>query len=188
MSLAPSKRGGKATESAVHQLVDGLRYVPDSEAEHCDAEVVDVTPTPNDISRRTDSRHYKLEVTAGKDTTSQSGGKQRDTWLPINLEAQINRYVQNTDNEIGPTDSIAQRSKRTVQTWIDRAADAAADDTGDQDYRRISSHDLRRCWAHHLLVEGRISPRIVMALAVGAVTTQSSPTSKRRQKRTSSSR
>ncbi|WP_207212745.1 hypothetical protein [Halogeometricum borinquense] len=33
MSLAPSKRGGNAAESAVHQLVDGLRYVPDSEAE-----------------------------------------------------------------------------------------------------------------------------------------------------------
>lgn len=36
--------------------------------------------------------------------------------------------------------------------------------TGDTDYERVSSHDLRRCWAQHLLVEEGVSPRIVMAL------------------------
>lgn len=36
--------------------------------------------------------------------------------------------------------------------------------TGDNDYRRVSSHDLRRCWANHLLVEEGVSLRIVMAL------------------------
>ena len=40
----------------------------------------------------------------------------------------------------------------------------AVKETGDDDYRRVSSHDLRRCWAHHLLVEESVSPRIVMAL------------------------
>lgn len=38
------------------------------------------------------------------------------------------------------------------------------EETGDEDYQRVSSHDLRRCWANHLLVEEGISPRIVMAL------------------------
>ncbi|ELZ76063.1 hypothetical protein C456_04525 [Haloferax volcanii DSM 14919] len=127
------------------------------------AEVLDVTP--NDISRRTDGRHYKLEVTSGKDTTGEHAhGKQRETWLPIDLEARINRYVQDDDNDIGPNDPVVQRSKRTLQGWVDRAADAVADATGDDDYRRVSSHDLRRCWAHHLLVEEGVSPRIVMAL------------------------
>ncbi|EJN61574.1 site-specific integrase [Halogranum rubrum] len=127
------------------------------------AEVLDVTP--NDINRRTDGRHYKLEVTSGKDTTGEHhGGKQRETWLPVDLEARINRYVQNDDNDVGPNDPIVQRSKRTLQNWVSNAAAAAADATGDNDYRRVSSHDLRRCWAHHLLVEEGISPRIVMAL------------------------
>ncbi|WP_049890516.1 hypothetical protein [Halogeometricum borinquense] len=49
MSLAPSKRGGNAAESAVHQLVDGLRYVPDSEAEHYDAEVVELLSPSADL-------------------------------------------------------------------------------------------------------------------------------------------
>ncbi len=39
-----------------------------------------------------------------------------------------------------------------------------AGEVGDDDYRRVSTHDLRRCWANHLLVEEAVSPRIVMAL------------------------
>ena len=56
------------------------------------------------------------------------------------------------------------RSKRTVQYWVEQTAEKAAEETGDADYRRISTHDLRRCWANHLLVEQNVSPRIVMAL------------------------
>jgi integrase len=126
-------------------------------------EVLDVTP--QHISRHADGRHYKLEVVSGKDTTGKAdGGKQRETWLPVDLEAHINRFVQNDINEIGSTDPIVQRSKRTLQGWVERAADAAAEETSDEDYRRVSTHDLRRCWAHHLLVEEGVSPRIVMAL------------------------
>jgi integrase len=126
-------------------------------------EVPDVRAS--DISRRSDGRHYKLEVRSGKDTTGEyDAGKQRETWLPIDLEAHINRVVQADVNEIGPEDTVVDRSTRTLQDWVDRAAAQAAEETGDDDYRRVSSHDLRRCWAHHLLVEEGVSPRIVMAL------------------------
>lgn len=56
------------------------------------------------------------------------------------------------------------KAKRTVQDWVDRASERAAEATGDSHYRRVSSHDLRRCWANHLFVEENVSPRIVMAL------------------------
>jgi len=125
------------------------------------AEVLDVTPAH--ISRRADGRHFELEVVSGKDTSgSYSGGKHRETWLPREFEAQINRYRQEKD--IADGEPLVDRAKRTVQSWVDRAADRAADSTGDSDYRRVSSHDLRRCWANHLLVEENVSPRIVMAL------------------------
>jgi len=125
------------------------------------AEVLDVTPAH--ISRRADGRNFELEVVAGKDTSgSYSGGKHRETWLPREFEAQINRYRQEKD--IADSDPLVDRAKRTVQSWVDRAADRAADSTADSDYRRVSSHDLRRCWANHLLVEENVSPRIVMAL------------------------
>lgn len=125
------------------------------------SEVLDIKP--KHISRRADGRHYELEVPRGEDTTGEFvEGKQRETWLPIEVEATINRYIQN--EEIADDEPLIDRSKRTVQYWVDRATKIASEETGDSDYERVSTHDLRRCWANHLLVEEHVSPRIVMAL------------------------
>lgn len=124
------------------------------------AEVLDVTPA--NIDRMSDGTHHNLEIIAGKDTTGEySEGKQRETWLPVDLEGLIYRYAD--DNDIDD-DPLIDKSKKTLQNWVDNAAERAAERTGDDDYQRVSSHDLRRCWAHHLLVEEGVSPRIVMAL------------------------
>lgn len=125
------------------------------------AEVLDVKP--RHISRRSDGQHFELEVVGGKDTTGEyRGGKHRETWLPRDFEAQINRYIQEKD--VAEDDPLVDRAKRTVQHWVEHAGERAAEATGDTDYRRVSSHDLRRCWANHLLVGENVSPRIVMAL------------------------
>lgn len=124
-------------------------------------EVLDVKP--RHISRMSDGRHYELEVVGGKDTTGEfDDGKHRETWLPADVEATINRYIQ--ENSLSEDDRLIDKTKRTVQNWVEDASSDAADETGDDDYRRVSSHDLRRCWANHLLVEENVSPRIVMAL------------------------
>ncbi|WP_435362766.1 tyrosine-type recombinase/integrase [Haloarchaeobius sp. DYHT-AS-18] len=125
------------------------------------AEVLDVKP--EHISRKADGKHYDLEVVSGKDTTGEyAGGKHRETWLPRELEALVNRYCQQHD--VDEDEPLIDRGKRTVQYWVEQAAEVAAEETGDEDYLRISTHDLRRCWANHLLVEENVSPRIVMAL------------------------
>lgn len=119
--------------------------------------------TPGDIDRMKDGRHYELEVRSGKDTTGEfAHGKQRETWLPIDTEALINRHVQNED--LAPDEPLVDVSRRQVQNYVTDAAATAAEETGDSDYTRVSSHDLRRCWAQYLLVEKNISPRIVMDL------------------------
>ena len=124
-------------------------------------EVLDVTPAH--IQRMSDGEHFELEVVAGKDTTGEyDEGKHRETWLPRDVEATINRYIQEAG--LDEDDALVPRSKRTVQYWVEDAAERAAAETGDQDYQRVSTHDLRRCWANHLLVEENVSPRIVMAL------------------------
>ncbi|QLH83408.1 site-specific integrase [Halosimplex pelagicum] len=124
-------------------------------------EVLDVEP--RHISRMSDGRHYELEVVGGKDTTGEyQEGKHRETWLPIEVESLINRYIQSEG--IARDAPLVDVSKRTVQNWVEWAAEAAADEMGDPDYERVSSHDLRRAWANYLLVEESISPRIVMAL------------------------
>jgi integrase len=125
------------------------------------AEVLDVRL--EHIDRMSDGRHYELEVVGGKDTTGEyDGGKHRETWLPVEFEAVINRYVQ--ERGLADSEPLIDRSKRTVQYWVEEAAVDAVETTGDDDYRRLSTHDLRRCWANHLLVEENVSPRIVMAL------------------------
>ncbi|WP_181685819.1 site-specific integrase [Halorhabdus salina] len=124
-------------------------------------EVLDVKP--KHIQRMSDGEHFELEVVAGKDTTGEyDEGKHRETWLPRDVEATINRYIQEAG--LDENDALVPRSKRTVQYWVEDAAKRAAEETGDQDYQRVSTHDLRRCWANHLLVEENVSPRIVMAL------------------------
>jgi len=45
---------------------------------------------------------------------------------------------------------------------VKRTAEAAAEQTGDDDYRHVSSHDLRRRFAQRLLVEKELNPRVVM--------------------------
>ena len=148
----PRQARTNAEEIAIRLMGDcGLRA----------SEVLDVTPA--DVSRRSDGRHYKLEVRSGKDTTGEYvDGKHRETWLPIDLEAHLHRHVQ--EEGIASDEPIVDRTVRTLQNWVDHAADAAASETGDEDYQRVSTHDLRRCWANHLLVEENVSARIVMAL------------------------
>ena len=74
----------------------------------------------------------------------------------------MNRYAQQHDIE--DDDPLIDKGKRTVQYWVKQAAEGAVDEIGDEDYRHVSTHNLRRCWANHLLVDENVSPRIVMAL------------------------
>lgn len=102
--------------------------------------------TPGDISRKMDGRSYELEVVKGKDTTGKyNGGKQRETWMPVDLERRIHQHTRR--ESIEDDEPLIPRSKKTVQNWVTNAADRAAEKTGDSDYERVSSHDLRRCWA-----------------------------------------
>ena len=124
-------------------------------------EVVNVEP--GDISRMSDGEHHKLTVHKGKDTTGDyDGGKHREAWIPDALETDIYRYVQ--ERHIESDELLFPVTDRTVKNWVKRAAQNTASRTGDTDYKKVSSHDLRRSWAHYLLVEQKINPRIVMAL------------------------
>ena len=80
------------------------------------AETLDVQP--RHISRMVDGKHHELEVVAGKDTTGEyEGGKQRRTWVPRDLDVQINRYIQ--ENGLADDERLIDRKKRTVQNSVD---------------------------------------------------------------------
>jgi len=117
----------------------------------------------SDVKRSEDGQHYRLRVHSGKDTTGEyESGKYREAWLPVSLERQMFRYTQERD--IAGSEPLFSVSKRTLQNWVSYAANDTAEATDEADYRKVSAHDLRRSWAHDLLVEQRVAVRIVMAI------------------------
>jgi integrase len=107
----------------------------------------------------TDSGTYRLRVPRGKDTTG-GGGKPRDAYLPAPVERDLQRY-QNSKN-IAPREPFVDLTERGVRAAVKRTAEAAAGLTGDDDFRHVSSHDLRRRYAQRLLVDENMNPRVVM--------------------------
>ena len=115
---------------------------------------------PVDI-KETESGQYRLRVQAGKDTSG-NGGKQRDAFLPDRVERDLQRY-QNEHN-IAPKDSFIDLKQPGVRAVIRRTAARAAEATGDDDFEKVSTHDLRRRFAQRLLVDEQMNPRVVMAV------------------------
>jgi integrase len=102
---------------------------------------------------------YRLHVPKGKDTKN-GVGEPRDAFLPKGVERDIQQY-QRSEN-IAPKDPLVDLTERGIRAVVKRTARGAADDTGVEEYRHVSSHDLRRRFAQRLLVEKQVNPRVVM--------------------------
>jgi len=117
--------------------------------------------TPSHVKRTGDGEHYRLRVPEGKDTSG-SGGKPRNAYLPADVEGALHRYQ--TAAEIAPGESLIDLTERGVRDVVKRTAERAAEETGDTDFRYVSSHDLRRRFTQRLLVDEQMNPRVVMAV------------------------
>ena len=122
----------------------------------CAFEMPQVTPSHIKTS---ESGQYRLRVPQGKDTSG-GGGRPRDAYLPDDVERDLQQF-QNAES-IAPRDPFIHLSERGVRAVVKRTAEAAADQTGKDDFRRVSSHDLRRRYAQRLLVDEQVNPRVVM--------------------------
>lgn len=115
--------------------------------------------SPKHVKRTEDGDHYRLRIPEGKDTTG-NGGKPRDAYLPRDVESDIHRFA--TAEDIGRHEPLIDLTERAVRGVVKRTAERAAEETGDEDYRHVSSHDLRRRFAQRLLVDEQVNPRVVM--------------------------
>ncbi|MEA1931178.1 MAG: site-specific integrase [Euryarchaeota archaeon] len=115
--------------------------------------------TPKHVKRTPDGDHFRLRVPEGKDTTG-NGGKPRDAYLPSEVEGDIHRYQNAADLDRG--EPLVDLTKGGVRDVVKRTAERAAEATGDDDFRYVSSHDLRRRFAQRLLVDRQMNPRVVM--------------------------
>ena len=57
----------------------------------------------------------------------------------------MHRYV--TAEGIDRNEAIIDLAERTIRAVVKRTGERAAEETGDDDYRHVSSHDLRRRFA-----------------------------------------
>lgn len=114
---------------------------------------------PRHVRRTDDGEHYRVRVPEGKDTSG-NGGKPRNAYLPRDVESDIHRYANAED--VDRHQPLVKLSERGVRDVVKRTAERAAEATGDDDYRYVSSHDLRRRFAQRLLVEKQVNPRVVM--------------------------
>jgi len=105
--------------------------------------------------------HARLRVPKGKDTAG-GGGKPRDAYLPEHVESELLRYA-NVEG-IGHDEELIDLSDRSIQRRVKKTAETVAEETGDSDWRNVSSHDLRWHYAQTLLVRKRMNLRVVMAV------------------------
>lgn len=98
-------------------------------------EVLDVTP-----DHVVDDDHVgtMLVVPEGK------GDKYRETPIPPTLAETIR-----TVGDYVPG-AVVDKSTRTLRRWVTNAGDYLADETGDDRWSYLSTHDLRRTWAGRL--------------------------------------
>jgi integrase len=111
-------------------------------------------PYPADEHLRwSDDGDCWLVEVRGKNT---SGGarKLRDAWMPDPVADDIHKYSR--ERELDGGGPWVDRATSTVRRWVDDASDDLAGATGDERWLDVTSHDLRRSFAtHHLVEEGR---------------------------------
>lgn len=102
-----------------------------------------------------------LRVPDRKDTTGDSeGGRYGRAVLPNELKTDIDRFTR--DRNIAPKDRLLGVKKRQVQRYVERTRTRTAEETGNEDWLKFSTHDLRRFFAQTCLQREELNPRTVM--------------------------
>lgn len=101
-----------------------------------------------------------VETTAGPRVRlwKAKGDKNRETPAPPELVHTVDAYADARPESSG--EPLVSRASRTVERWVSRAADRLADRTGDDGWRYLTPHDLRRTWATLLAAED-VDPLLV---------------------------
>ena len=117
-------------------------------------------PSDDDLRWSDDGECWFVQI-AGKDTTGGSK-KIRDAWVPNEVEDEIRKYSR----ERGKSDAEpwVSASIPSIRRWISESGDNLADETGNERWGYVSTHDLRRSWAQHHLVGREVDVRTMMSI------------------------
>lgn len=99
----------------------------------------------------------------GKDTKArETGGKRRDVWVPQSVREAIGEYrrIENLDPDV----PLFPCTTRALQYDVKKAAENAAERTGNDDFEHISAHDFRAYFATNMALREGVDIEIVMEL------------------------
>ena len=114
------------------------------------------TAKPEGLRYNEEGDYWELTV-KGKNT--KGGDKStRDAYVPEGVKRQLDTYAK--ERNIAPSEPFVDASVDSIRRWVREARELLTDD--DQRWSDVSSHDLRRSWANHHLVEEDVSVRVMM--------------------------
>ncbi|MFD1569540.1 site-specific integrase [Halorubrum laminariae] len=119
-----------------------------------------LTACPNGLRWNSEGEYWELQI-RGKNT---KGGDKtvRDTYVPESVKKNLDRYA--SERDIDDSEPYVDTSVSTVRRWVREVTDNIADNTGHDRWKEVSSHDLRRSWATHHLVEKDVAVRVMMEI------------------------
>ncbi|MDY6775645.1 MAG: site-specific integrase [Halobacteria archaeon] len=118
------------------------------------------TARPRGLQYNDDGEYWELEV-RGKNT---KGGEKatRDAYVPRGVKRELENYAKERD--IAPSEPYVDVSVDSIRRWVREAAQSLVDAGESERWSHVSSHDLRRSWATHHLVEKDVSVRVMMEI------------------------
>lgn len=119
-----------------------------------------LTATPGGLRWNSDGDYWELTV-RGKNT---KGGEKtkRDAYVPERVKENLDRYA--SERDISDDEPFVDASVSTVRRWVREITEEIADEKDNDRWREVSSHDLRRSWATHHLVEQDVAVRVMMEI------------------------
>ena len=119
-----------------------------------------LTAEPQNVKWNSDGEYWEIKVW-GKNT---KGGEKtvRDAYVPDEVKKNLDRYQ--SERDIDSAESYVQISNSRARDWIREITNEIAEENGNERWKHVSSHDLRRSWATHHLVERSVNVRVMMEI------------------------
>ncbi|WP_436930479.1 bacterio-opsin activator domain-containing protein [Halosimplex halobium] len=120
------------------------------------AEVARVRPGHlRTVSTRAGTHHLLTVV-------DDAGEAVRDAYVPADVRSAVDRYVN--ERGIGEDERVVDVTPRRIQMVVAEVGERAADRSGDDRLRGVSSTDLRGYYARRLVHDAGLDPRVVLAV------------------------
>ncbi|MCQ4334367.1 site-specific integrase [Natronomonas sp. F2-12] len=98
----------------------------------------------------------------GKETRKEESKKPRKPWVPRSLVQEIDRYCERKN--IRPSEPLYPWSSSTLQNDIEDTRERAAQKTGNNDFLKVTFHDLRRYFATNMFYRQGVNIEFIAVL------------------------